>query len=422
MGLAALAASCLAGPDPAAAQQATLAAANLPVRVVTSSELGWIQGEDVGKSFAALLKGRLRPGDTLLVEDMYWIDAADLQLLPGMTIEGVNGGGFDVVTTPDDNTALFLGADGLTVTDLAIRIPGAPETGYPGTKPQPGEHYDPKRIFLLQEDARVTFRNTSFAGNVEMFIDAHNSPDLVIEDSSFEGGKYQVRLLGSTDRAVVTGGLFRHSLADGIKTEASDGTGPQNASITRSYFDDANRDGIDTAGGFKDGHIADSVFYANGIDLKVIMEKDADITTARSVNGTRIDNIRIIDEENAIVVTMLDRVGILTGENADTWMPHDILVTNSTIESTTGKEVRAFLIKDGYDIAWKNMTYLGNVSDRRLLNAEAPRGWSSRDVGGSGTVTGKPLCPPLAGRGRDIAAPSRLPADFRADRGCPVPN
>lgn len=361
-------------------------------RQVSTASLGWEEGDEVGEKFAKLLESELQAGDTLFLDHMYRIDASELRLLPGMTITGADGAGFDVITTPTDKAPLFVASDGLTVSNLVFRATTAPETNYLGTKAQAGEHFHPKRVFLAFGHEGVTFNNIDFRNNMEIFIDAHNSPNLTIEDSYFEGGKYQVRLLGSTDNAVVSGNHFRHALGDGIKTERDGALGPRRISVTNSFFEDANRDGIDSTGGFRDGRISDTVFYANGIDLKVVLEDPSHLNQDFSLNGVRIDNIQVIDEPNAIVVTMLDRIDALTADNADTWMPHDILVTNSIIESTTGEEMRAFLIKDGYDIRWKNMTFLGNVKELRLLNEEAPDGWSAYDIGGTSTTLGDPRC------------------------------
>ncbi|WP_171060567.1 right-handed parallel beta-helix repeat-containing protein [Poseidonocella sp. HB161398] len=416
LAVAAFAIAILALPERASAQDSASGSG----RVLSTRELGWKAGSDVGEKLAALLANDLQPGDTLRVEKIYRIDASELQLLPGMTVEGVNGGGFDVVSRPGDKTALFIAADGLTVSNLVIRSSTAPQTDYLGTKAQPGEHYYPKRIFILFGHERVSFVNSEFQGNVDMFIDARNSPDMTVENSFFEGANYQISLEGRSDGATITGSHFRYAVGDAIRTATDGGYGPGGISVSSCFFEDANRDGIEATGGFRDGRITDSVFFANGIDLKVSLEDAAEDSRKAGIDGTRIDGVQVIDESNAIVISVLDRHDILTAGNAEALMPHDIRVANSIIESTTGDEMRAFLIRDGYDIHWENMTFLGNIKELRVLNEEAPEGWTAHGVDGAGLVTGTPRCSSTEDRRRRPGARPQVPYVLPDPEACPL--
>jgi hypothetical protein len=358
-----------------------------PGRHIRTSDLGWHEGMDVSDPFAKLLKDTLQAGDTLVLDHFYRISAANLRLPEKFTLAAEVRGGLDVTTTGDDASSLFIARNGTVFDGVTFRI-SAPETSYAGTNPKRGIDYNPKKILLLY-GADISIVNSAFSGNALMFVDAHNGDRLTISDTSFEGGFYQVRMVGSVDDATIVGSHFKHSLGDGIKTERDGEHGPQRARILNSYFEGANRDGIDTAGGFRGGYIADTIFHDNSVsalDLKTILEKPEDLSIYNDNSDILIERVEITDSRNAIVVTMLDRIKALTAENADIHMPHDIVVRDSIIEKTPAhdSQVRAFLVKDGYNINWSNIRLLGDVySELRIMNAEAPPGWTAYNVQGN---------------------------------------
>ena len=354
-----------------------------------SSDLGWSAGDNVSQEFASLVSSSFKPGDTLVLDEMYEISGS-YQLPDGFTLTAEAGGGFEVRTSSGDSSTLFkLGSD-TTIDNVTMVAVDAPDTGYEGGHAARGVDYHPKKFFQIGGDD-VTISNCAFSGDIEMFVDARGGDRLTIEDTSFEGSWFQVRLVGSVDDAVITGSHFKDALGDGIKTERSGEYGPQRTEILNSFFEGANRDGIDTAGGFKDGHIADCVFYDNGVsalDLKVILEKPEDLSPYNDNADILIERVDILDSRNGIVVTMLDRIGALTASNADQHMPRDIVVRDTVFEKTDDhpEEMRAFLIKDGYNITWDNVDLLGGVSELSLLNAEAPDGWTAYNIGGDASA------------------------------------
>ncbi|UWQ86115.1 right-handed parallel beta-helix repeat-containing protein [Leisingera caerulea] len=357
-----------------------------------SSGLGWSAGQDISGAFADLLSNNtFKAGGTLVLEDTYKISGSNLRLPENFTLTATRGAGLDVRTTsPTDTSPLFLLSNGVTVDNVTFDVVNAPETGYSGAKPVSGTDYHTKRVLVVDGDG-ATVRNSSFSGNVSMHIDVRNGDRFTLDKSSFDGGFYQVRIVGGDD-AKVTGSHFKNSLGDGIKTTATPtGDGPERMTVSHSFFERNARDGLDTAGGFKDGQVRNSVFHGNGvsgIDIKSLYKSRSDFDPSKQNHNIRISGSEFIDNSNGIVVTVLNRNGLLTEDNAHL-MPHGILVSDSIFESTTAKNTRAFLIKDGYDISWEGISLLGNVSELRFLGAEAPS-LSGTNIGGTIAANGAP--------------------------------
>ena len=350
-----------------------------------SSDLGWLPGSDVSSEFSLFLSDRFSSGDTLVLEDTYRLSGSNLRVPEGVTLTAVKGGGFDVVTSGRDSSPLLVLSDDVTVDNITFTAVAAPNTGYSGANPQVGTDYHAKRVLRVDGD-RVTVENSAFAGNVAMHMDVEGGNDLTIRDSLFEGGFYQVRLNGSTDDARILGSHFRKALGDGIKTESIDGQGPQRTLVRDSLFDDNARDGIDVAGGFRDGRVENVVFHDNGvsgIDIKSGYDDLSDLDPRKANTGIRVTDSQFIDSPNGVVVTVINRQGVLTEQNQQN-MPHDIRVTDSVFENTkTGSgDIRAFLIKDGYDITWDGLILRGNVVEMRFLDAETPGTLSGTNVRG----------------------------------------
>ncbi len=352
-----------------------------------SSDFGWTAGQDVTNEFAALLKTTLKAGDTFILDDMYSISAgAKLQLPDDFTLAAEFGGGFDLLNTNATSSPALLMGDRSTLDNVTITASGAPDTGYKGTHAVVGTDFHLAVAVGIYGANDVTIVNASFSGSITNFVQVKGGNNLTIEDSRFDGGLAQLHMSGGTDDARIVGSHFKDALGDGIKTERIGENGPQRAQVLDCFFEGANRDGIDTAGGFKDSYVANTVFYNNNVsalDLKEFKEKESDLSPHIANSGIVIENCEIIDSRNGIVVTM-EESPFLTAQNANQYMPHDIVVKDTIFEKTAAhnEEMRAFLIKDGYDITWTNVDLLGDISELRLMNAVAPDGWSAYNVGG----------------------------------------
>ncbi|WP_051337282.1 right-handed parallel beta-helix repeat-containing protein [Leisingera daeponensis] len=357
-----------------------------------SSDLGWSAGQDVSSAFASLLSSKkFKAGDTLVLEDTYKISGAHLRLPENFTLTAKDGAGLDVRTTSaTDTSPLFLLSKGVTVDNVTFDVVNAPKTSYDGILPAAGQDYHKKRVLVVEGDG-VTVKDSAFSGNVSMHIDVQGGNGLTVDSSLFEGGFYQLRVVAG-DGATISGSHFRKSLGDGIKTESSSsGDGPSNMTVTGSFFESNARDGLDTAGGFRNGKVLDSVFYNNGVsgfDLKSSFHDSTDFNPEKWNTNITVDGSQFINNPNGIVVSAVDRTGMLNATNAKA-MPHGIHISDTIFEATGSSSGRAFLIKDGYDITWEGISLLGNVSEYRFMNASG-LSLSGTNVGGDIETTGAP--------------------------------
>ncbi|WP_417475742.1 right-handed parallel beta-helix repeat-containing protein [Leisingera sp.] len=357
-----------------------------------SSDLGWTPGQDISNAFADLLANRtFTAASTLVLEDTYTISGSNLRLPKDFTLTASKGAGLDVRTSSaTDTSALFILSDGVTVDNVTFDVVNAPTTGYGGANPVSGKDYHTKRVLVVDGDG-VSVENSAFSGNVSMHIDVQNGDFFNLANSAFDGGFYQVRIVGGDD-ARVSGSHFRNSLGDGIKTTATPGgDGPERMLVEGSVFEDNHRDGIDTAGGFRDGQVRNSLFRRNGvsgIDIKSLYKTPADLDPSKQNHHIHLSGNEFIDSPNGVVVTVLNRDGLLDEHNAHL-MPHDIRISDSIFENTSIASTRAFLIKDGYDITWEGLTLLGHMEELRFLGAEAPSPSGTR-IGGEIAATGAP--------------------------------
>lgn len=353
-----------------------------------ASELGWTSGQNVSSDFKSKVQGTFKSGDTLVVDTKLDISGSFISLPNNFTMIGKDGGGFNVLTEPLDRTPLFVVKDGTTIENMTFTADQAPNAIYTHALPKVGEQYHGKHFLVVKGD-NVTISDSSFSGNVGLHIDVSEAKNVTIESSEFEGGFYQVRVVGGSDNFTVIDSYFHDALGDGIKTERFEGSGPQNISISGSLFENNNRDGIDTAGGFYGGSVTDSVFYNNSVsalDIKKVIESDSDLSTSTNSENITLDGNTFVVDGNGIVFTFLDRIGAVNSGNADQFIPHDISITNSIFEG--GESERAFLIKDGHNITWDNLTFYGGLSESRVMNINAPSGWSPSNVGGEYTDGG----------------------------------
>lgn len=132
------------------------------------------------------------------------------------------------------------------------------------------------------------------------------------------------------------------------------------------------------------------MFYNNGVsgfDLKSSFHDGTDFNTEKWNTNITVDGSQFINSPNGIVVSAVDRTGLLNEGNAQA-IPHDIHVSNSIFESTSSQGGRAFLIKDGYDITWEGISLLGNVSELRFMNVSG-LSLSGSNVGGEIELYGR---------------------------------
>ncbi|MCP5073640.1 MAG: hypothetical protein GY947_10155 [Rhodobacteraceae bacterium] len=355
-----------------------------------SSDFGWSDGQDISDEFAALAENTLQPGDTLVLESMYQISGENIQLPDDFTLSAVQGAGLDIVDTNAHTDPLILMGDGGKIDNVTFTASESPDTGYEGTHAESGVDFHTQTAVEVKGADNVTISNCDFSGNLEIFLDVHYSDGLVIEGTHFEGSNTQVRMVGDVKDTNISGSHFENALGDGIKTVISGTSGTQRVTIDGCLFEGANRDGIDTTAGFKDSTVSNTVFFGNGVsamDIKTFIEYASDISPDIKNTGIKVENCEIVDSQNGIVVTMLDQLGVLTAANADELMPHDIEVINTIFENI---EKNAFLVKDGYNITWTDLVFLGTFDELRLMNAEAPDGWTAYNVTGTVSTYGVP--------------------------------
>ncbi|MEO1346876.1 MAG: right-handed parallel beta-helix repeat-containing protein [Pseudomonadota bacterium] len=354
-----------------------------------SSDLGWTAGQDISDEFASLV-GALRPGDTLVLEDMFRISGSNHQLPDDFTLTATKGGGFDIIDADTNSNPLLRLGDGNTLDNVTIStVSSTPDTGYSGNDAKSGVDYVPGAVIAAFDVDDLTIVDSAFEGNVAMHFDLRFVDNVTVKSSTFDGGYYQMRWIGEASNYSVEGSVFQNALGDGIKTVKGNGA-ISNITVKDSYFLNNERDGIDTTGGFKDSVISNTVFVGGGIDIKTGIDGPEDLAYAPLNTNIRIENSEFIDTKNGIVTTMLDKAGLMTLDNVDEVMPSYITVTDTIFEMTNDSQggQRAFFVKDGHNITWDNIQLLGGVTELRLLNAEAPDGWSAYNVGGTNVTTG----------------------------------
>ncbi|MCB4458606.1 right-handed parallel beta-helix repeat-containing protein, partial [Leisingera sp. McT4-56] len=339
--------------------------------VYYSSDLGWAAGQNVTSRLADLASKILKPGDTLVLDHMYDLNAgAGIQLPDGVTLAAQNGGGFDLQNTDaSDSSTILMGNDG-TLNNITITASGAPDTDFEGLNPERGVDFHRAQAIGINGVDNVTVINSTFSGNIGQFLDVHDSANLVVEGTHFTGARAQLRMSGDVADALIYRSHFEDSVGDGIKTLDGDISGTR---VIESLFENNTRDGIDTTGGFQNAVIKDSVFYNNfsALDIKSPIHDSGDLTRTHVNSNILIDGGHISGSNSGIVTTFTDYTGKVTAATADSYIPHDITVTNTTFEDIGV----AFLIKDGYNITWSDLTFRNVGSEARIMNVNAPDGW-----------------------------------------------
>jgi len=350
--------------------------------IIHSSDLGWKAGQDISSEFAALAK-TFKAGDTFVFDHMYKISGNDINLPDDFTLAGsAPGAGINITDSATNPHSLIeLGSDN-TLVDLTVTHSNLPNNDYVN-----------KISIVANGQDNIKVLNSHFEGNVGIFLEIRNTDNVLIQDTEFDGGNYQVRAT-SVKNMTVENSLFQNSFGDGIKTAASETDHPvENVTISNSVFLNNDRDGIDTTGGFRDSIVKDSHFIGNsvsGIDIKTIYDSAGDM-----VNSVKNDNILVtgsefVNSNSAIVVTTLDRgsPSYLNKSNATKYAAQGVTIENSTIENTGSTYKKFLLIKDGHDIHWNNVSLLGQLHELRAdnnLDIGLPK-----DISGTNFSTGSP--------------------------------
>jgi len=359
--------------------------------IIHSSDLGWKAGQNISSEFAALAK-TFKAGDTFVFDHMYKISGTAIALPDDFTLAGgAPGAGIDVIDTATNSKRLFDLGDSNALIDLTVKHSNAPTIEVTTLNPDRGHDFHDKITFSASGKDDLKIVNSHFEGNVGIFVHVSGGDNLLVQDTKFYGGLYQMRI-SQTTNTKVQDSLFEEALGDGIKTSGGKGgESVEGAIISGSVFLNNNRDGIDATGGLKDSVVTDSYFIGGfvGIDVKSILDSDDDFDAGTPRNDNLlITNSEFININNAVVVTTLDRGNYLDKENATKWAAQGITLENSTIEQTNGGNGRVFLIKDGYNIHWDDITLLGNVKEFRAdswLDIGLPK-----DVSGTVASTGLP--------------------------------
>ncbi|MBY6069552.1 right-handed parallel beta-helix repeat-containing protein [Leisingera aquaemixtae] len=352
-----------------------------------SSDLNWQPGGDVTDEFARFAAKTIRPGENLVLDHMYILNAgAGIQLPDGVTLAARNGGGFDLQNTDASDRSTILMGNGGTLNNITITASGAPDTDFEGLKPERGVDFHRARAIGISGVDNVTVINSTFSGNIGQFLDVHDSANLIVEGTHFTGARAQLRMSGDVADALIYRSRFEGSVGDGIKTLDGDISGTR---VIESLFENNTRDGIDTTGGFQNAVVKDTVFYNNfsAMDIKSPIHDAGDLTRTHVNSNILLDGVHIAGSGNAIVTTFTDYTGKVTAATADSYIPHGITVTNTTFEDIGV----AFLIKDGYNITWSDLTFRNVDSEARIMNVNAPDGWhrlsdGSQNIGGGYTT------------------------------------
>lgn len=325
--------------------------------VVTSRQLNWQADEDITTRFQQIIdSGLLSGGVEFRLEDSVVFKWHSLQFPDDFTLSAVNGARLIVDDSLDfligDDNDLYpftfhLGARN-TLKDLdVIWIDTEPEGVISNIHGFRGAYSDDSRIV-----------GSRFEGNIEMFVAFHQTTNITIEDSVFDGAYWQVRL-GGVDGANITSSVFQNALGDGIKTALGDATGTRNVTVEASLFIDNARDGIDTTGGFRDSVVRDSFFVSNGVsamDFKTPYKANRPLLDEQMNTNILIENTEFYDHGNNIVLTTTDYDGTITPENVDWRTIHNITVRDSVFAGDRGK---IFFVKDSHGVYGENLTLLG---------------------------------------------------------------
>ena len=345
---------------------------------IFSSQLGWSAGGNIHDALSSFVSAAT--GDThLVIDERYTISGSRIDLPDGFTLEGTEDSSISLANVGGSSGVQFSFGSNSEITNMEFIAEG------------PNDIHQNVRLLEARDATNFEISNSSFEGNIGIFVDLHDVSNFHCENVVFDGGLYQMRWAGKVDNPTVDSSAFVNSAGDGIKTITGQGTGTTDALITNSLFYNNGRDGIDTTGGFKDSTISNSVFMDNkvsAIDLKTIINDPTDFDTNLMNTGIIIENSEFVDNQNGIVFTTIDRLAAagyesMTSAEASKWAVQDIEIRDSTFEYTGDGRKNAFLIKDAHSISWDGITLLGamrEVAEKPNYDWQMPYNIDSNDV------------------------------------------
>ncbi len=338
-----------------------------------SSALGWNAGQDVTKEFGVMVK-QLVPGDRLLLEGKYDLTAGPYEFPDDFVLEAVQHGGFNVLDSAKNPGNTFRLGHRNVMRNVTISHPNAPTTTNKSTNPKRGVDFHTKTTIAVRNKDDCIFEYCRFEGNVGHHIEFENGNRHIIRHCHVVGGYWAVPFCARCLDFKVQYTFFHDIRGEAIKTLRGRNAGTERAVIEHCIFQGTWRDGIDTTGGFKDSIVRDCVFRRNdvggvggGIDIKTVIETktvEGDMHPNLMNKNITIERCQFIDLPNAIVLTMIDRAGVLTAATAPRWVPQEVYVNDCTFERTSewqGKVMGVFLVKGGHTLVWRNLQRRGDL-------------------------------------------------------------
>lgn len=411
---------------PAADKTAAPAKRSTPTRIHHSSDFGWKADQDVSTELAGLLAdGKLKAGEELVLDHRYRI--AGSYALPEMfTLSAAKGAGFDVTDAakPKNGRPLLELGNNNTLHNLTISYLNTPKLGPTGEKHE--VHFTRRLGIQAKGKHDLRIENCLLTGSIQHHLKLIDCTRIEVIGCRIAGGHWSVFLAGDA------GLVFRRCLiekcqGDGIKTGDGHTGAVRKVLVDNCVFQDNLRDGIDTTGGFNDAVVRNCIFRrlgTSGMDIKSHYEsRTGRIEDLAPENvGIVIEKCLFHDTPNALVLTTLDcgrRKGpgheLLTAANMKKYAPHEIAVNDCTIghaekplrpaskggygvnyPSSKGEHMRMILLKDAYDITYRNIRLAGErILPVRISSIGGSRHLSRAAAGAiKPTITGNVLKEP----------------------------
>jgi hypothetical protein len=343
--------------------------------VIRSASLGWTAGQNVTTQIATLVP-TLKPFDELVLEHKYELTGGPYQFPDDFTMSAVQGGGFDISDTASAGAiSVFKLGHRNVIRNVTISSPSAPTRLPDSLEAVAGIDFHTRRI--IQSDAKddCVIEHCRLENNIAHHLLFNGGNRCVIRHNHISGGFWQIMMYGACLDFHYAYNFIEKSVGEGIKTGVGNATPPhgtQRTLVEHCIFQGARRDGIDTTGGFKDGIIRDCIFRRNdpggvggGVDIKTYYDPPM-VPQPNIINtGIVIERCRFIDTRNAIVLSLVDRVPVLTTQElCRAYAPHDLRVVDCEFERTIDwpYEVRAFLFKGAHSVEWRNLRRVGTVT------------------------------------------------------------
>lgn len=412
-------------------------ASQLHAKTVYSSDLGWKEGEDTTTKFKSLLSTQgVKGGDELVLDHAYRISGT-YKLPDGFTLSAKKGAGFEVTDAKTNGKPLLELGNKTALHNLTIVYLNTPELG--GRSYKHGVDFFDKRAISASGKSNILIKNCRLEGMISHHIRIANCKQPKVIGCHIIGGFWAVTISGKG--LLFKDCLFEKSCCDCIKG------GADGALFENCVFQDTCRDGIDTTGGLNDTIIRNCIFRrlgCAGLDLKSHYEGPL----GRPENvGILVEKCLFADMPNAVVLTTLDHnrrkggEGQLTAANMKKHAPHDIDINDCVVghvekpllpskkggygvdyPTKEGEHMRIILLKDAYDIRYKDARLFGDrimpvlihtIGGGKALSKEAA---DAIDRKATGDILKKPAIPPKRGDKTVPFACGPQPLEVEADK------